>query len=178
MYKNNLENLKISSRGITLIALVVTIIILLIIAGIGIYGGTNTVKKVKLEELRTNMLLIEAKAREYVEEANFRIGNKKGNTEEERSEIENIKQEIYENGEKGAKLIKASGLTGLPSSIPVSNCYVITEDTLKLWGLNKIKLDSNEKYLLEFDENNLSVEVYNTKGYEGKYSLTDIENNN
>ena len=175
MYKNHIENLKNNSRGITLVALVVTIIILLIIAGIGIYGGTDTVKKVKLEELRTNMLLIEAKAREYVEEANFRIGTNKGNTEEERSKIENIKQEIYENN---AKLTKAINVTNLPSSIPLSNCYVVTEDTLKLWGLNKIKLDTNENYLLEFDENNLSVEVYNTKGYEKKYSLTDLENNN
>jgi len=175
MYKNKLENLKNNSRGITLVALVVTIIILLMIAGVGMYAGSDTVKKVKLEELRTNMLLIEAKAREYIEEVNFRIGNNKGNTEEEKSKIENIRQEIYENG---AKLIKADGITGLPSSIPVSNCYVITEDTLKLWGLNKIKLDTNEKYLLKFDENNLSVEVYNSKGHDGKYSLTDIENNN
>lgn len=175
MYKNHIQNFRNNSRGITLVALVVTIIILIIIAGIGIQTGTETVKKVKLEELRTNMLLIEAKAREYVEEANFKIGTNKGNTEEETSKIENIKQEIYENS---AKLIKATNLTNLPSSIPLSNCYVVTEDTLKLWGLNKIKLDTNEKYLLEFDENNLSVEVYNTKGYEKKYSLTDIENNN
>lgn len=175
MYKNNLKSLKNNSKGITLVALVVTIIILLIIAGIGMYSGRDAVKKVKLEELKTNMLLIEAKAREYVEEVNFRIGTNKGNTEEEKSKIESIKQEIYENG---AKLTKASNLTNLPLSIPVSNCYVVTEDTLKLWGLNKIKLSSDEKYFLEFDENDLSVEVYNTKGYEKKYSLTDIENNN
>ena len=175
MYKNYTQNIKDSSRGITLVALVVTIIILLIIAGIGIQAGTDIVTKVKLEELKTNMLLIKAKAREYVEEVNFRIGTNKGSTEEERSKIESIKQEIYENG---AKLAKANNLTNLPTSIPLSNCYVVTEDTLKLWGINKIKLSLNEKYLLEFDENNLSVEVYNTNGYEKKYSLTDIENNN
>ena len=62
------------NRGITLVALVVTIIVLLILAGIGINTGISSMEKVKLEELKTNMLLIEAKARECVEEANFRMG--------------------------------------------------------------------------------------------------------
>ena len=59
------------NRGITLVALVVTIIVLLILAGIGINTGISSMEKVKLEELKTNMLLIEAKARECVEEANL-----------------------------------------------------------------------------------------------------------
>ena len=30
--------------------------------------------------------------------------------------------------------------------------------------------------MIKFDDTNLTVEVYNTKGYDGKYSLTEIDN--
>lgn len=161
-----------NQKGITLIALVITIIILLIIAGIGINTGINSIDRIKLEELRTNMLLIEAKAREYVEEANFKIGKETDNTK-----INTITTEVYIT--KG-KLQKAN-LEDIPqnlSGIDVNNCYVVTQDALNSWGLNEIKLGKSEEYLVSFDESNLIVEVYNTKGYNGKYSLTQIEGNN
>ena len=166
-YKDSfIKILKKENKGITMIALVITIIVLLIISGIGIYEGTQSLKEVKLEELKTNMLLIEAKAREYVEEANFKIG--RDTTDE---------KEIYEDGENGAKLQKATeaNLSNVPENIPIESCYVVTEDTFNLWGLNKIELHENESYLVKFDETNLEVEVYNTRGYKGKYSLTEIE---
>ena len=62
------------NRGVTLLALVITIVVMIIIAGIAVYTGTDTIKKAKLEELKTNMLLIEAKAKGLVEEVNFKIG--------------------------------------------------------------------------------------------------------
>lgn len=66
--------MKSRTKGITLISLVVTVVVLIILAGITIYSGKGTIERAKLEELKTNMLLIQAKAREYVEEANFKIG--------------------------------------------------------------------------------------------------------
>ena len=38
------------------------------------YSGTDIIKRAKLEELKTNMLLIETKAKECVENANFKLG--------------------------------------------------------------------------------------------------------
>ena len=35
--------------------------------------------------------------------------------------------------------------------------------------------DTDELYIVKYDIQNAKVEIYNTKGYEGKYSLTDIE---
>lgn len=158
------------NRGITLVALVVTIIVLLILAGIGINTGISSMEKVKLEELKTNMLLIEAKARECVEEANFRMG---ATTDE--TVVESVRKEIYE---VNNKLEKANS-TNVPNSlgeIDLTDCYVITQETFDLWGLNKIKLSEDEKYLVRFNEKEIKVEeVYNTKGYDGKYSLTEIE---
>lgn len=58
------------NNGVTLVALIVTVIILLIIAGIATYSGIGIIRNANLEALKTNMLLIEAKAKEYVEEVN------------------------------------------------------------------------------------------------------------
>ena len=44
---------KNKNRGITLASLVITIIVLLIIAGISVYSGTDIIKRAKLEELKT-----------------------------------------------------------------------------------------------------------------------------
>lgn len=158
------------NRGITLVALVVTIIVLLILAGIGINTGISSMEKVKLEELKTNMLLIEAKARECVEEANFRMG---GSTEEK--VVEAVRTEIYEENNKLEKA-NSTNVPNNPGKIDLTDCYVITQETFDLWGLNKIKLSEDEKYLVRFNEKEIKVEeVYNTKGYDGKYSLTQIE---
>ena len=43
-------------RGVTMIVLVVTIIVLLILASITMYGGTDIIDKSRLEGLKTSML--------------------------------------------------------------------------------------------------------------------------
>ncbi len=152
------------NKGITLIGLTITIIILIIIAGISVNAGTNIIKKAKLEELKTNMLLIQAKAKEYVEEANFKIGK-----DPDESKIQQVRDQIY------IEKAHLEYVNETNVSFDTTDCYELNEQTYKDWGLNEIKLDENEKYLLKFDENNLAVQVYNTKGYNGKYSLTEIE---
>ena len=151
---------KNKNRGITLASLVITIIVLLIIAGISVYSGTDIIKRAKLEELKTNMLLIETKAKECVENANFKLGktDNLGDTEKT-TRINEAKKEL-----KGIEITEADNI-----NIELSDYnyyYKLTEDNLKDMGLSNIKLS---------DIQNAKVEIYNTKGYEGKYSLTDIE---
>ncbi len=162
-----------SNKGITLVALVITIIVLAIITSISIYSGKDVIEKTKLEGLKTNMLLIQAKAKEYVEQANFKMGiNPEQKSEEEKQKI---RSEVYENqSEEGAQLEKA---TDIPSNFGVSDsstCYWLTQKAQEKWGLDKIELEDGEKYLIEFNEAKETVEVYNTVGFNGKYSLTDI----
>ena len=38
-----------------------------------------------------------------------------------------------------------------------------------------MELGKDERYLIQFDETNIRVEIYNTKGYDGRYSLTEID---
>lgn len=88
-------NLK-NNKGITLIALSITIIVLLILASITIYSGTESIKKAQLENLKTNMLLIKAKAKEYVEQASFKNGVDDTKIKEEvKSELKGTKIEDY-----------------------------------------------------------------------------------
>ncbi len=160
--------MKNKTNGITLISLVITIIILTILAGISIYSGKDIIKKAKLEELKTNMLLIQAKAREYVEEANFKIGI--GTEEEKNEKTVNVRKEIYEDTEKlrpAQELPEKLGITD------ASACYYLTPEAKVRWGLEK--LQDEEQYLIKFNEKDVSVEIYNLEGYQEKYSLTEID---
>ena len=157
-----------NNKGITLVALAITIAVLIILAGIGINYGKDTIKKANLEELRSNMLLIEAKAKGLVEEANFKIGLPTAADYADKQKT--VIQELYINTAKMTKVDNA------PSGIPQNeNLYEVTTETLAYWGLDDIELEDGEKYLVKLDDVNTTVEVYNTLGYDGKYSLTDID---
>ena len=160
-------------NGVTVIALVITIVVLAIIVSIAISSGKEVLEKANFEELRTNMLLIQAKSKEYVEQANFRMGiNPEQKSAEEK---QTIREEVYGTASKdGAQLEKA---TDVPSNFGISDistCYWLTSAAQEKWGLNQIELESGERYLIRFDETEETVEVYNTVGYEGLYTLTDI----
>lgn len=175
-------NMKIkrnNTKGITLVTLSIAIIVLLILAGIAVYSGKETIKKAKLEEMKTNMLLIKAKARECVEEANFKLGvNFDSSTEEGLTKLEEVRSEIYV---ENAGLEKVANLTNvnIPNEVPNGdNVYYITKETMKKWGLDKIQLEEGEVYLIEFNDtksDEIGVEIYNNIGFDNKYSLTDIE---
>lgn len=157
-------------NAITLISLAITVIVILIISSVATYSGKEIIRKGKLEELRTNMLLIQAKAKEYVEDANFKMGLAPDETRKEE-----VRKSVYVDGAK-LKEVNAQEY-GIDNS---SVCYKVTKETLNIWGLDKIELKDNEDYLIAFDDENATVEIYNTKGFvddngDTRNSLTDIE---
>ena len=163
-----------NEKGITLIVLAVTIIIMLIIASIAIYAGTESIKNAKLEALKTNMLLIQAKAKEYVEEVSFKIGVTSGvDATEVQNRTNQARTEIYINDAQLEVVTDTSKIPRLTSG----NTYKVGQEALKKMGLEQIENTGGE-YWVTFDEENCTVEVYNTEGYQGNYSLTDIENIN
>ena len=157
-------------NAITLISLAITVIVILIISSVATYSGKEIIRKGKLEELRTNMLLIQAKAKEDVEDANFKMGLAPDETRKEE-----VRKSVYVDG---AKLEEVNAQEyGIDNS---SVCYKVTKETLNIWGLDKIELKDNEDYLIAFDDENATVEIYNTKGFvddngDTRNSLTDIE---
>ena len=157
-----------NNKGITLIALTITIIILLILASITIYSGKESIKKAQLESLKTNMLLIKAKAKEYVEQASFKNGvNKSEISEEAKNELKGKEANASDYSKQNITINWGEIL------------YKLTSDNLKEMGLKDVKLGSNEEYLVKYNIKDVTVEVYNTSGYENNgttvYSLSELE---
>lgn len=178
--------MKRNEKGITLVVLIITIIILIILAGIAIYTGKDSLKKANLEELKTNMLLIETKAKEYIENASFKLGvNPNTDTMYKDAEQylagndkgENINK-VNEENEKVYKEqideVKRIGIS--EQDIETGKVYILSTDNIKNMGINGVESNKEEGwYIIVYNIEETTAEIYHTKGYNGKYSLTDIE---
>lgn len=178
------------NKGVTMVVLVITIIVLLIIAGISVGTGNKMVKQSELENIKTNMLLIEVKAKEYVENANFNIGtafDKVTNATEKSNRINKAKEQL-----KGTEVTDANVFNGnigiTATQIQEDNAKLVfyyklsTEELIDI-GLSNV--ESNEEmgwYIVKYDVKNVEVEIYNTVGFQHEktvyYSLSELENLN
>ncbi len=152
-----------NNKGITMVTLVITIVIMLILAGVTITGGYSLIKKAQLESLKTNMLLVEAKTKTALEEYNF-----------SKDESKLIGVQIQETDtEKVSKLKKAGENYS-------SDWYYLNQEKLNNMNLSDIKLPENEYYFVKYNKENLTVEILYTKGFEEnnkiKYTLTQLQN--
>ena len=169
-----------NNNGITMITLVITIIILLILAGVSIGTGNNIIKQSNLENIKTNMLLIKVKAKEYVENANFKLGTNFETSTDKESRIIGAKEEL-----KGEEINDTSIFN---ENIDISKEQLTTDNSnyiyyYKLTTENLVKVKSDERngwYIIKYDIKNSEIEVYNTKGFKNKentyYSLSDLQN--
>lgn len=170
-------------KGITLIVLVVTIVVLLILASITMNGGNDIIDKSKLEGLKTNMLLIQTKAKEYVENAKFELGIKP----EEATEAMKEKARLELEGEnKGTKVNIGESIANEANRIGISqdeiekgNVFWLSTSNLEKMGIKNTKSDEKKGYyIIVYNLEEATAEIYNTVGYKDRYSLTDIENIN
>ena len=162
------------NRGITMVALVITIVVLLIIAGISIGAGNNAIKNSKLENLKTNMLLIEAKAKEQIENAKFRLGTNTAKGEFIGDEI--VDGIIFNNN---AQITKEKIQEDNTNNIYY---YKLSTQNLTDMGLKNVKSDEKNGYFIvkyNLKDKDSTIEIYNTKGFDDEgnisYSLTDIK---
>ncbi len=114
------------------------------------------------------MLLIKAKAKEYVEQASFKNGvNKSEISEEAKNELKGKEANASDYSKQNITINGGEIL------------YKLTSDNLKEMGLKDVKLGSNEEYLVKYNIKDVTVEVYNTSGYENNgttvYSLSELE---
>ena len=178
------------AKGITMVALVITITVMLILATITINLGKETIKQTKLESLKTDMLLIEAKAKEYVESASFELGNKDNTpTEGESQEKIDARNKRKENAlaklkgqETTDQYLQKIGLAVSIETEKNNNIYYyqLSQQDLKDMGLKDVLSDEDEGFfIVKYDIPNADVEVYLTNGIEvegvRKYSLTDLK---
>lgn len=142
-------NLK-NNKGITLVALIITIIIMLIIAGITLYNGTGILKEAEVEDVKTNMLLIQAQVKTYVEQAKF-----EGKDTIDQVEVNGVQLSISESTADGYYQIN------------------------NMADLNLADLD-NSVYLISFDIDNITADVYYVPGITDSdgntyYRLSEME---
>lgn len=139
-----------TENGITIVALIITIILMLILAGVGIHFGGDALDKAKLEDIKTDMISIQTKAKIVTEQYNFK-------------DIDN--------------------LVGTPlTSDEAQKIGLSNSDNLRKWSssdLNNQNLSTIEGdiYVVYYDlDNPNNCEVYYLNGYQGKYSLSDLQN--
>lgn len=175
------------NRGITMVALVITIVVLLIIAGISIGAGNNAIKNSKLENLKTNMLLIEVKAKEQIENAKFRLGTSfdKATEEEKTNRVNTAKSEFTGEEIVDGKIFNNNTkitTEKIQEDNTKNNTYYYKLSTQNLidMGLKNVKSDEKDGYyIVKYDLKNSTIEIYNTEGFDDEgnvvYSLTDIK---
>ena len=144
-------------NGITLIALIVTIIIMIILATIVVDFSTKAIDKAKLEDIKTNMLLIQGKSQTIYEKYLFK-------------EIEELTGILY--SEQNTYVIS----DGLLDHLKVEDdIYIWGEEELNENGLGTIKTDEQTFYIVDYT----TSEIYFSKGYEYNdliyYSLTELQ---
>ena len=171
--KNEISN----SKGITLIALIVTIIVIIILAGISITEGNSLIKKVKVENAITNMITIKAKAKVYAEEVNAEVWDVEDKAAK-RKELFSSKYDMTEVEDK------ASIISKVDSEINDENgceCYNITKKTLTNMGLSELSNDTqNGEYVVVYnsaDYTKLEVVYPSGIAYEGQtfYTLSTLQ---
>ena len=115
-------NLKLSKeeKGITLVALMVTIIVMLILAAVTINFSTTQIRNANLQNFKTNMLLIEAKAKEYVEKANYQLGVKPEEAINNPDLLSKSQSELQGDG-KGTKVDASNSIVSTLKSINISD---------------------------------------------------------
>ena len=148
-------NLK-SKNGITIIALVITVVIMLILVGVTVRVGTKSIDESEKEDIITNMISIKTRAKIVKDQYNFK-------------DINSLVGTKFTDDTKCEKV-------NLNSAIPEdekANCYIWTQEDLGAQGLTSIKSDESEFYVVYYGDN--SIEVYYSKGIDGKYSLTDLQ---
>lgn len=152
--------MKENNKGITIIALIVTIIIMMILASVTIEFGTGEIQRAKLEDIKTTMLLIKGRAKIVAEKESF--------------------GESYDN----TGMVKLADATSYNIS-NLQNIFNSLGDTSNLYIWEQTAMDNNnidvEITTQDFFVVDYSTgEVYYSLGYtyEGNtyYSLTDMQN--
>ena len=148
-----------SNRGITIITLIVTIIIMLMLAAVTIQFGAGEVERTKLEDLKTTMLLIKGRAQIVVDKESF--------------------GEDYDN----TGMIKLTDATGYNTSnlqnifndIDTSNLYIWEQTAMDNNNI-QVTITNTDFFVIDY----ATGEVYYSLGciYEGNtyYSLTEMQN--
>lgn len=158
-------------NGVAIPVLIIGIVIIIVVASIIINYGKNIVEENKVQDLRTNMLLIQAETKKDLEEVCFKTVNLDAKKEEDLIKINEIKKENL----KGTLVQDSDIKNSIPQEINIDeNCYYLDETVLNEIGVKDLNPEEYGYFIVKYDFTNITVEVINTKGYDGKYTLTQL----
>lgn len=159
------------------VTLIIAIIIIIVAIAVitGIYK--NAKAKTEFQDIRTNLLLIQAKAKTYTENVNVETANLSKEKAEDNTKIEEVKDQklkgtVLENCDENIK--NAAKQAGIED---ITDFYYLSQEDLSAMGIN-IKAEKNVYYLVKY--NFEDTEVVYTKGHEYKgktyYKLSEMKN--
>jgi hypothetical protein len=164
-----------NESGKSIIILLILTIFIVIGVGVSINYAQQMIVETKEQDLRTNMFLIQAEVKKGLEEVCFKTVNLDESKEENLSKVQEIKNQHL----KGIKLSEApievqEAIKDIPEVNFDENCYYLDEVTLNGMGIQDIYTSQYGYFIVKYDISNAGVEVINTKGINGKYTLTQI----
>ena len=138
-----------SEKGLTFLSTAILVVVIAALTFGIVYLVRLQLDKGKNEDIKTDILLVEAKvqklAGEYILEKKEEIlvGTKLTDMEDEPVIKEFLEKEVFDKEEKGAKY------------------YVLDQDNIKELNLENVELEKDSYYIVDYT----SVKVYYTKGY-------------
>ena len=158
-------------KGVAIPVLIIGVVIIIAIASIIVHYAEDMVEENRLQDLRTNMLLIQAETKKDLEEVCFQTANLDAKKEEDLAKINEIKKEKS----KGIIAQESEVKDSIPQEISIDeNCYYLDETNLNEIGVKDLNPEKYGYFIVKYNFENITVEVINTKGYEGKYTLTQL----
>lgn len=151
--------------------LIIGIVFIIIISAIFVNYGKKMLEEEKIQDLRTNMLLIQAETKKDLENVCFQSANLDSNKEQDLAKINEIKKENL----KGVLVQGSEVENNIPTEIEIDeNSYYLEQTILNDIGIKNANSDLYGYFIVKYDFDNETVEVINTKGYNGKYTLTQL----
>lgn len=155
-------------KGITLTALVLTIIIITILTSVSVYTGTNLIREANLQSINTNMLQIQIKVKSIEEKVEFNNDDGEEYVGEKLSDDE------------ATELIAKVNSTYVvidDYDAETDKYYKLKNEDLVNLGLQAIQEDEDYTYVVNYRSN----EVIYTKGFKANdqkihYALSDMVN--
>ena len=164
-----------NESGKSIVILLIMTILIIIGASVIINYAKQMMEETKAQDLRTNMLLMQAEAKKGLEEVCFRTVNMDKSKEADLTKINEIKQEFLQGimlSDSPAEVQEA--IKNVPEVTFDESCYYLDETTLMEMGIENINQEEQGYFIVKYDFSNANLEIINTKGYEGKYTLTQI----
>jgi len=171
-----------NNKGITMVALVLTVVVMAILTGIVISFGSKHLKEAELQDLVTNMLLIQAKAKIGVEEVEFKTANITDQGKIAQIKDENLLGELVDIDEQTDNVTKLLNKILSKAEDLEKDWYYLDNDDLKEIGSYELMSLNNENqyYLYTYNSTTLEIEVLYTGGYITSdnvtyYKLSELE---